>query len=307
LKKLLVIGGTGLVGSKVLGLAHRHGYEADSTQNARASPRPNAYKLDITNREATLGLIKEIGPEAIVNTAALHNVDYCETHVEEATRVNVGGARNLADAATRTGARLVHLSTDYVFDGKRGHYSESDVPNPLHYYARTKLESEQVVSECSNYAIARPSVIYGWNRLESTGIPSSSGKTINFAMYVLDRLSKKETFRAIRDQYSSPTFADNLAEAVLLLAKHRGNGLFHTAGRTCASRYEFALNIAAVFGHPGGLVQPVLSAEFKQLAVRPKNSCLSVDRTEDALGMKFLTMDEGIREMKNQTVTNLAS
>src|SRR2546425_4895114 len=103
LKKLLVIGGTGLVGSKVAGLARQYGYEAYSTQNARVSSLPSVYKLDITDRDATLNLIREIGPEAIVNTAALHNVDYCETHREEATRVNVGGARNLADGAAEIG------------------------------------------------------------------------------------------------------------------------------------------------------------------------------------------------------------
>jgi len=300
LDRLLIIGATGLVGSKVSSLAAEHVFEAYNTHNARNASLQRAYRLDISDEEATLRLVQKIQPKAIVNTAALHNVDYCETHREEADRVNIGGAKNLAEAASENNSRLIHLSTDYVFDGTRGHYSESDTPHPLHYYAQTKLDSENVVSQLRDYAIARPSVIYGWNPLEATGVPSSSGKTVNFAMFVLDKLKKGETVKAVRDQYSSPTLADNLAESLLRLAKHSEKGLFHTAGRSCMSRYEFAIKLAEIFGYPTKLIQPVFTSEFKQVAERPKNSCLLVDRAERTLGMRFLTAEEGVREMKRQ-------
>jgi dTDP-4-dehydrorhamnose reductase len=300
LERLLIIGSTGLVGSKVASMASEHGFEAYNTYNARKSPLPHSVLLDITDREATLRLISDVQPKAIINTAALHNVDYCETHREEAAKVNVEGVRNLGEAARKNQSRLVHLSTDYVFDGKTGHYTELDSPHPLHYYAETKLEAEKVASQLPSYAIARPSVIYGWNPLEAIGVPSSSGKTINFAMFVLGKLNKSEAVKAVRDQYSSPTFADNLAEALLRLAKHPDNGVFHTAGRSCLSRYEFAVKLAEIFRYPPLLVRPTLTTEFTQLAQRPKNSCLLVEKAEEALGMKFLTADEGIREMKNQ-------
>jgi dTDP-4-dehydrorhamnose reductase len=300
LDNLLVIGATGLVGSKVSSLAVKHGFEAYNTHNARKAALQHVFQLDIGDRDATLQLVRKIRPKVIVNTAALHNVDYCETHREEADRINVGGARNLAEAARESGSRLIHLSTDYVFDGNRGHYNESDPPHPLHYYAKTKVDSENIVSQLPNYAVARPSVIYGWNALEATGVPSSSGKTINFAMFVLDKLKKNETVKAVRDQYSSPTFADNLAEALLILAKRSENGVFHTAGRSCMSRYEFATNLAEIFGYSTKLVQPVLTSDFKQIAERPKNSCLDVGKAEKTLGVRFLTAEEGIREMKKQ-------
>ena len=298
--KLLVIGDTGLVGSKVVALAPRFGFEAYGTHNARDSPVQNSFKLDISDKEATAEIVSRVRPKAIVNTAALHNVDYCETHHEEADKVNVVGVRNLVDAAARNGSRLVHLSTDYVFDGTFGHYTEEDTPHPLHYYAQTKLESERVASKSPSYAIARPSVIYGWNPLEAKGVPSSSGKTINFAMFVLDKLKNDETVKAVRDQYSSPTFADNLAEALLRLAKYSGNGIFHTAGKSCMSRYEFAVKLAELFGYPSRKIQPVYTSEFKQLAVRPKNSCLKVDKAEHSLKMRFYTAEEGIKEMRRQ-------
>ena len=288
-------------------LAPQFNYEAYFTRNARESLLPNSRALDITNREATLSLVDEIAPDAIVNTAALHNVDYCETHQEEATRVNVEGTKNLVDAASKVGSRLIHVSTDYVFDGRKGHYAESDTPNPQNYYAMTKLKAEKAVLQSPSYAIARPSVVYGWNKLESTGVPSSSGKTINFAMYVLERLVEKETVKAVRDQFSSPTFADNLADALMRLVLFQENGLFHTAGRSCASRYEFALKVAEIFGYNKDLVQPVLSNEFKQLAERPLNSCLDVDRTEKLLGVRFMTLAEGIREMRDQGIAERIS
>ena len=106
--------------------------------------------------------------------------------------------------------------------------------------------------------------------------------------------------KAVSDQYSSPTFADNLAEALLRLAKYPDNGVFHTAGRSCVSRYEFAVKLAEIFDYPTRLVEPVHASDFKQMAERPKNSCLQVDKAEKALGMKFLTADEGLAEMKKQ-------
>jgi len=300
MKTVLVIGSTGLVGSRVCRAADEGGYEAHGTHNARASPLPRSHKLDISDREATLELIGQLKPVAIVNTAALHNVDYCETHHEEAVRVNVEGTRNLALAASKLNCRLVHISTDYVFDGRRGHYSESDKPNPRNYYAWTKLESEKAASSASSYAIARPSVVYGWNSLESQDIRSSSGKTVNFAMFVIDQLEKGHTVKAVTDQYSSPTFADNLAEVLVRLIEHPERGVFHTAGRSCISRYKFAVKVAEVFGYSSDLVQPTQSSDFKQLAERPKNSCLKVDKAERELGVRLLTVEEGIQSMKRQ-------
>ena len=305
--RLLIIGSTGLVGSKLAALATQHGFEAFNTQNARHSSLPNSMQLDIADAYATSHLIGKIKPQAIVNTAALHNVDYCETHREEARKVNVEGVRHLAEAATINDSRLVHLSTDYVFDGKKGHYTEQDPPNPLHYYAETKAESEKAASRAPSYAVARPSVIFGWNWLESTGVPSSSGKTVNFAMFVLEKLRKKEQVKAVKDQFSSPTFADNLAEALLRLARHSENGVFHTAGRTCESRYEFAIKIAEVFEYRTEMVQPALTSDFRQIAERPKNSCLEVGKAEQILRMRFLTAEEGIREMKKQTSVPLGA
>lgn len=268
--------------------------------NKRRTSLPRVKQFDITDRDATRRLVKETRPNVIVNAAAITNVDYCETHRDEARKVNVDGVSNLAEAASENNSRLVHISTDYVFDGAVGHYTEDDTPRPLGYYGQTKLESEKIVSKLSNYGIARSSVIFGWNPPETSGTPSDSVKPMNFALFVVDKLKRSETVIAVRDQYSSPTFADNLAEALLRLARHPGNGIFHIAGRSCLSRYEFAVRVGALFGYSTQLVQPVFSNEFKQIAARPKNSCLQVEKAEKILGMTFLTADDGIVEMKRQ-------
>jgi dTDP-4-dehydrorhamnose reductase len=299
LDKLLIIGSTGLVGSKVASLAAKHGFEAYNTQHLRKSAVPDMVELDITDRGATMALVEKIRPRVIVNTAAVTNVDFCETHKELAQSVNVDGVKSLADAAQKTHSRLIQVSTDYVFDGRVGHYEEADTPNPVQYYGKTKLEAEKIVSNLPSFAIARPSVIYGWAPLLSRG-ESGSSKPMNFAMFVLDKLKHRETVKAIRDQYASPTLADDLGEVLLRLARTQENGIFHTAGRSCMSRYEFAIKLAEIFGYSIGQVEPVYAGEFKQLAERPKNSCLRIGKTERSLGMSLFTAEQGIKEMKRQ-------
>jgi len=299
LQRLLIIASTGLVGSKVASLALTQELETYHTNNSRKSLLPRTFSLDIRDRDATIHLVKQIGPDIIINAAALTNVDYCETHKKEAEDVNAGGVRNLADAARISKSRFVQISTDSVFDGAYGHYIESDAPHPINHYSVTKLEAEKIVSQLPDYAIARPSAIYGWHSPRSVG-SSDSAKAMNFAMFVLDRLKNNQSVRAIRDQYNSPTFADNLAEALLILARINENGIFHTAGRSCLSRYEFALSLARTFSYATELIQPVFTSEFDQVAARPKNCCLQVEKAERTLGMRFLSVDEGVRQMKLQ-------
>ena len=299
LDKLLIIGSTGLVGSKVASLAANYGFEAYNTQHSRKSPLPNSVELDITDREATVGLIEKIRPRVIINTAAVTNVDFCETHNDVAQSVNVDGVKNLAEGARGTQSRVIQVSTDYVFDGRVGHYEEDDTPHPLQCYGKTKFEAEKIVSDLPSFVIARPSVIYGWTPVHPTAEAGSS-KPMNFGVFVLDKLRRHETVKVVRDQYASPTFADNLGEALLKLARARENGIFHTAGRSCLSRYEFAIKLAEIFGYSVGQVEPVYSSELKQLAERPRNSCLRVEKAGKLLGISLLNAEQGIKEMKRQ-------
>jgi dTDP-4-dehydrorhamnose reductase len=300
--KLLIIGGSGLLGYKVAELAVGE-FETFATYNFRSVGLQgcNFLKLNKCDRSATMVLLKKIKPDVVIDTAALHNVDYCETHRDEAWRVNVEGTRNIVEACKETGAKMIFISTDYVFDGKKGSYSENDAPNPLNYYAKTKLEAEKTIEEADiDYAIARPSVIYGWNPSELAGLQSSSGKSVNFVIWTLNKLRREEEIKIVTDQYSSPTLADNLAEALLALSKSRRQGVYHTAGKTCINRFDFAKKIAEIFNLNGSLIKPVTSDAFKQVAERPKRCCLDVSKAERELKVKFLTVEEGLIKMKTK-------
>ena len=300
--KLLVIGGSGLLGYKVAKMASNE-HETFLTYNYRSIQVEGctALKLDKCDRKAVFELLEKIKPDVVIDTAALHNVDYCETHPEEAWKVNVEGTRNVAEACKKIGAKIIFISTDYVFDGTKGYYTEEDTPNPLSYYAKTKLEAEKTIQSLDvNYIIARPSVIYGWNPNEVSGLKSSSGKSVNFVVWALQKLEKGEEIKAVTDQYSSPTLADNLAEALLVMASSEKQGIYHTAGKDCVNRYEFTLKIAEVFGLDKSLIKPVTSEIFKQVAKRPKKCCLDVSKAEKDFGIRFLTVEEGLKLMKNQ-------
>ena len=300
--KLLVIGGSGLLGYKVAKMASNE-HETFLTYNYRSIQIEGctALKLDKCDRKAVFELLEKIKPDVVIDTAALHNVDYCETHPEEAWKVNVEGTRNVAEACKKVGAKIIFISTDYVFDGTKGYYTEKDTPNPLSYYAKTKLEAEKIIQSLDiNYIIARPSVIYGWNPNEVSGLKSSSGKSVNFVVWALQKLEKGEEIKAVTDQYSSPTLADNLAEALLVMASSEKQGIYHTAGKDCVNRYEFTLKIAEVFGLDKSLIKPVTSEIFKQIAKRPKKCCLDVSKAEKDFGIRFLTVEEGLKLMKNQ-------
>lgn len=300
--RLLVIGGSGLLGFKIAELAALE-FETFATYNFRPIKLKdcNLHQLDKTNKSETLALLKRIKPGIVIDTAALHNVNYCETHNDEAWRVNVEGTRNVADACKEVDAKMIFISTDYVFDGKKGFYSEEDVPKPLHYYAKTKLEGEKVVKEAGvNYAIARPSIIYGWSPSELAGLRSSSGKSMNFVIWTINKLKKGEEVNIVTDQYNSPTFADNLAEVLLVLSKSEKQGVYHTAGKTCLNRFDFAKEIADVFELDKSLIKPVTSDVFKQIAERPKKCCLDVSKAERELKVRFLTVEEGLMKIREQ-------
>ena len=298
--KILVVGGGGQLGAKIVEQA-KDRFEVYATYLSRKPPlnESKIFQIDKIDREDTMNLIQKLKPEVVIDTAALHNVDYCETHKDEAWSANVEGTRNVADACKRHGAKIIFISTDYVFDGVEGNYLEDDATNPLNYYGATKLEAEKLVGQtCSNYAIARPSVIYSY--VPFTQRESSSGKPLNFAMWLTQKLRNKESVRIVADQYSSPTLADNLAETLLKLVEREKTGIYHTAGRTRLSRYELAVKIAQKLNFDKSLITPITTDQLRQVAKRPKDSSLNVGKIEKDLGLRMPTIDEALDRFDEQ-------
>ena len=196
---------------------------------------------------------------------------------------------------------MLFISTDYVYDGTEKSYVEESEPNPLNIYGRHKLEAEnEIIKAGVNYAIARTSLVFGWNPNELKRLKSSSGKTMNFVIWALSKLRANEKLKIVTDQYSTPTLADNLAEFLLTLANSDINGVFHTVGNECVSRYELILKIAEIFNINKDLIEPVTSDMFEQIAKRPMRCCLNANKAQRLLNVKPLSIEESLLKMKEQ-------
>ena len=236
----------------------------------------------------------EFEPDVIIHTAAVTDVDLCEKERGLAWQVNVGAVENLAYAAKIVGAKMIHLSTDYVFDGKSGPYSEADRPNPISYYGRTKLASENLLLTSGvQSTIIRTMVLYG------LGINVKS----NFALWVHNNLKDGKTIRVVDDQFGNPTFADDLAYAILKIIELERTGIYHIAGADIVSRYDFALSLADVFKFNKKLITPVKSSIFKQPAPRPLKSGLIILKAQTELDVKMSGTEYGLTIFKNQIET----
>jgi len=290
MKRVLVIGATGLLGSRLMEIWDGN-YEMHGTYNRNKFKGSNAHRMDVTKRAEVFSVLEEVKPDCVVDTAAVTAVDYCETHPEEAWLVNVEGIKNVAEACKRVGAKMIFLSTDYVFDGRKLSYTEKDKPRPLNYYAKTKLIAEHVLDALDvNYIVARTAVLYGVGGL---------GKE-SFVTWVIDKLRKKEKVRIVSDQHNNPTYTDNLAEILMALYRKDANGIFHVTGADCLSRYEFAMRIADAFGLDGRLINSVTTPELNQIAPRPEKVLMVTNKVERVTSMKPVGVDEGLRRLREQ-------
>jgi dTDP-4-dehydrorhamnose reductase len=304
--KILVLGVSGLTGYKSAILTNAEGFEVYGTYNTRNIPRDiqnvgTFLKMNVNKKGELAKTFDEIRPNIVINCMALHNVDYCEKHPEEAFYVNSEIVAEIAALSNIYGTRFIHISTDYIFDGKKQlPYVEIDKPNPLNVYAQSKLNGENNARKADSYSIIRPSVVYGWTPIETQGSTSSSGKPMNFALWVIHKLKNGDALKMVKDQYSSPTLADTLASAILTLATKRCNDTFHVAGNTCLNRYEFTSKIALIMGYRQATINPIESSDFGQIAKRPLHSCLDCKKIEKELNIELPTVDESLFTMRSQ-------
>lgn len=291
--KILITGGSGLLGSRLCKLFSKEfDVYATYTRNKINIKECKFFAVDVTDILKISTLIKKITPEIIVHAAALTDVDYCENHQKEAWKINVEGTKNIINTCKEIEARLIFISTDYVFDGIKGDYSEDDGINPLNYYAKTKAEGERMLKESNlEYAIARASVIYGWN---------GPGQRLNFVTWVIDSLKEGKTINVVDDQYNTPTFADNGAEALYSIVSKEAYGVYHMTGRECINRYEFAKKIADAFNLDKSNIILAKTLQLRQSAKRPYNSCLLTSKIERELKHNPFTINEGLKAMKRQ-------
>ncbi len=291
-KKLLVTGASGLLGSKIVKIT-RGNYKVIPLYSSKPL-NSNSLKLDITEREQVFSLFKKVKPDIVVHAASETNVDECETEKEHAWKVNVDGTRNIAHACNKAGAKLIYISTDYVFDGEKGNYQEHDKPNPINYYGFTKLEGEkQVINTCKNHVILRTSVLYGWHPWKQ-----------NFATWIINQLKQNKEITVVEDHYNTPTLADNLAKITIEVVQKDLQGLYHASGSERISRYEFAKQIAKTFNLDSNLIKPIKMSQLTAwIAKRPRDSSLNTDKIQKQLKTKPLNITEGLNRMKKEAET----
>lgn len=296
MKRILVCGSNGLLGQRLaLMLGNQTEYEVLNTSHHRSfvfDHRLFDYtQLDLTRKSDVKSLISSFHPDVILNAAGATNVDWCETHREDAWNVNVGGVEHLIEGARKVGARLVHVSTDYVFDGKSGNYAEEDKPNPINYYGKTKLAGENAVRIADiEYAIVRTVVVYGHGYQVKQ----------NFALWVINSLKTRTPIRCVDDQVSTPTYVGDLASGVIKIAELGKSGLFHIGGSEKISRYDFAVRIAGHFGLDASSIERIKSADLKQKAARPMDTTFVILKAEIELGLKPSNIEQGMTLLKQE-------
>ncbi len=240
-------------------------------------------ELDITDTERCSSLISDLAPDVIVNAAALTAVDFCESHADEAFRVNADGAGNLAAAAG--GARLGHYSTDYVFDGHKPQpYTEHDHPAPRSVYGRSKLRGEELIRErCMNHLILRTAWLFGRH-----------GN--NFIRTILAAARAGRPLRVVNDQRGSPTYARDLAARTATMIETGCRGIFHVTNSGACTWYELAARVVEWSAVPGVSVTPVTTEEFPRLAPRPANSVLASVRLAEVGLTPMRPWQEAVQE-----------
>jgi dTDP-4-dehydrorhamnose reductase len=284
--RIFITGGNGLLGSRLAQIALAEGHEVFAGYNQGVPENGEPVKFDLTLDSSVSKAVNLARPEVVFHTAALTDVDRCEAEQDLACQVNARGTKLLSAAAKKAGAFMVYISTDYVFDGIKGMYRENDATNPINHYGRTKLLGEKY-ADC----VARTCVIYGSR--------PASGK-VNFALWIMDRLKKREGIKIVTDQYISPTLNTNLARMLLEAGERRLKGIYHLAGAERISRYDYACRLADTLSLDKGLIAPSKMADIGWKALRPIDSSMDVSKAAQLLKEKPCNIDESFRILKEE-------
>lgn len=291
-EKLLITGGSGLLGGNISRIAAGD-FETYATDNSHPmqSPACSFMLLDIRDKKQTLSVFKEIKPNLVIHTAALVNVDYCEGHPEEAWSNNVDGTEHVALASREVGAKLIHISTDSVFDGEKGMYAEEDTANPLNVYAKTKLEGEARVQRWLSDGLIIRTAFFSRS--------SPGGRSL--AEWVINGLENGRILKMFTDAFFSPLPVNALAEAILAMYRKKLSGIYHVGCDGRYSKYAFGLEIARQLGFNSNNIQPSTLAEAKLKAPRPKDVSLNISKVFNAANIHFPDLREGVSQLREKT------
>jgi len=292
-KRILITGTAGLLGKALLETIPQ-GIEVFRTYFSTVPlPLPEAYRLmDVRDGAQIAQAFAWAAPDVVIHAAALGSVDYCEHHRQEAWEVNVEGTQNVGLMCQQYRTKMIYISSNAVFDGENPFYAEEAPTNPVNSYGQLKVEAERWLRTNEvEHAIVRPILMYGWH---------NPGERGNWVTTWIREMGQGKSVKVVDDVYSKPLFAKSCAEAIWAVILRDRSGTYHVAGANCLTLYDFALKTAKVFGLDETLIKPVASSFFPRMTTRPRDTSFDTTKMECELGVKPLTVLEGLTRMRDE-------
>jgi dTDP-4-dehydrorhamnose reductase len=291
--KVLITGANGFLGYYVAQLLLKKGFTVIATGKGECrlpfNDRNFIYvSMDFTDPFSVHEVFEKLKPEIIVHAGAMSKTDDCELHQSQAYVVNLKGTLNLLANAEEQKSFFIFISTDFVFDGKRGMYREDDETGPVNFYGKTKLEAEDAVREYNyDWAVARTILVYGKNH---------TGRD-NILSVVKQKLTDQESYRVVDDQIRTPTYVEDLAKAIVLIIEKKAKGIYHISGKDVLTPYQIAVEAAKFLGYNDSLlIQRISSKGFFQPAVRPLKTGFIIEKAKRDLGFEPISFEEGLQK-----------
>ena len=297
--KILITGSNGLLGQNLLELFLKDTEKYQVVGFSRGENRSGRtdfdyHEIDITNKQLLAEKTKQIRPDFIINTAAMTNVDACENDKESCYDLNVNVVKNLTTICAEIKAHLIHISTDFIFDGKKGNYTEEDIPNPLSYYGETKLLSEELLQKSSiNFTILRTILVYG--------LVNDMSRS-NIVLWVKESLENKREITIVDDQFRTPTYVEDLALACKISIDKKATGIFNISSNQLLSIYEIAQEIATTFQLDRNLIKPISTNTLNQTASRPIKTGFDLTKTNKILEFYPKSFKEDLQRFKQKLI-----
>ncbi|HEY0744557.1 MAG TPA: SDR family oxidoreductase [Chryseosolibacter sp.] len=300
--KILVTGANGLLGQKLSSvLLNDMGVIPILTARERLTfpaHRAEFQPMDITDSKAVHRVIQSMRPDVVINTAAMTLVDQCETQQDQCWKNNVNAVENLIDACAPTQTHLIHVSTDFIFDGSHGPLDESAVPNPVNFYGKSKAAAEKLLIDSDiPWAILRTVLVYGITHDLSRS---------NIVLWVKENLEKGKSIKVVNDQWRTPTLAEDLAMGCYLAAKKHAKGIYHISGKDFMTPYDIAIATADFFNLDKSLIIPADSSTFTQTAKRPAKTGFIIEKAQKELGYQPHSFKEGLAILAQQIAAPVA-
>ncbi len=299
-KRILITGANGLLGQELVGILGADGQYDVLATSRDPSPRFESgscgyISLDVTKNDRVRSVMEDFSPDVVVNCAAMTAVDRCEDEKQRSWQLNVDAVETLSKQCLRLGSRLVQLSTDFVFDGLSGPYTETDRPNPLSHYGKSKLASENAARMAGRHqwAVVRTVLVFG------SGIDLQRS---NFVTWVIKKLRNEESIEVVTDQFRSPTYVRDLASGIERVIRFGKTGIYNISGREQMSVYEMAVLVAERFDLDSSLIRPTDSTRFTQPALRPLRTGFITLKAESEIGYKPHTFVSALNDLSHNPV-----